>query len=218
MFATTVGAGAGDLPYGIAKLLGGLVLSLGLILVIIGGAELFTGNALIVMAWAARLVSSARLLGNWAIVFVGNFVGGQHGFGGGDVGVAVLAIAETKAALGFGQALALGVVCNALVCLAVWLCFSARSVIRKIAAIIGPVAAFVAGGFEHSIANMYFIPMGLLVKYAAPERFWDAIGRTPRDYPHLTLAEQGDAQAQVTLGWMYQYGTGVPQNDTEAVK
>ncbi len=211
MFATIVVAGAGELPYGIVRLLSGVVFSLGLILVIIGGAELFTGNALIVMAWAARLVSSAQLLRNWAIVLLGNFVGTvctaaivfageQHGFGGGAVGAAALAIAEAKTSYGFGQALALGIVCNALVCLAVWLCFSARSVIGKIAALVGPIAAFVAGGFEHSIANMYFIPMGLFIKYAAPESFWAAIGRSAADYPHLTPAGFGMNLLPVTIG------------------
>jgi formate transporter len=211
MFATTVGAGAGELPYGIVRLLSGVVFSLGLILVIIGGAELFTGNALIVMAWAARLVSGAQLLRNWTIVFLGNFVGAvciaaiifagnQHGFGGGAVGATALAIAEAKSALGFGQALALGIVCNTLVCLAVWLCYSAHSVISKIAALTGPIAAFVAGGFEHSIANMYFIPMGLFIKYTAPESFWTAIGRSAADYPHLTPAGFGANLLPVTIG------------------
>ena len=211
MFATTVVAGAGALPYGIVRLLSGVVFSLGLILVIIGGAELFTGNALIVMAWANRLVSSARLLRNWAIVFLGNFVGAvctaaiifagnQHGFGAGAVGAAALAIAEAKTSLGFTQALALGIVCNTLVCLAVWLCLSARSVISKIAAIVGPIAAFVAGGFEHSIANMYFIPMGLFIKYTAPDSFWATIGKSAADYPHLTPAGFGMNLLPVTIG------------------
>ena len=211
MFATTVGAGAGELPYGIARLLAGLVFSLGLILVIIGGADLFTGNALIVMAWAARRVSSVQLLRNWAIVFLGNFVGAvctagivfagsQHDFCGGAVGAAALAIAEAKTSLGFGQALPLGIVCNTLVCLAVWLCYSARSVISKIATLVGPIAAFVAGGFEHSIANMYFIPMGLFIKYTAPESFWAAIGRDAADYPHLTPAGFAMNLLPVTIG------------------
>ncbi len=211
MFATTVGAGAEALPFGVARLLAGLVFSLGLVLVIIGGAELFTGNAPIVMAWAARLVSSLQLLRNWAIVLLGNFVGAvctaaiiyagdHHGFGGGAVGATALAIADAKCQFGFGQALALGIVCNTLVCLAVWLCYSARSVVSKIVAIVGPISAFVAGGFEHSIANMYFIPMGLFIKYSAPDSFWESIGRSAADYPHLTPAGFGMNLLPVTIG------------------
>lgn len=180
MFATTAAAGtAGVLPYGIVRILTGFVFCLGLILVIVGGAELFTGNNLIVMAWASGKVSSASLLRNWTIVYLGNFVGAiatagivfmsnQYLFGGGSVGLTALGTANAKIQLGFIQAVALGVLCNILVCLAVWLTFSARSTIDKIAAIIFPITAFVAAGFEHSIANMYFIPMGLLIKNFDP--------------------------------------------------
>ena len=180
VFSTTVAAGAsGVVPYGIVRLLAGLVFTVGLVLVIVGGAELFTGNNLIVMAWAGRKVSSRGLLRNWGVVYAGNFVGAigtvvlvfvsrQYTFGGGSVGTTALATAAAKVDYGFVQALALGVLCNALVCLAVWLTFSARSTIDRIAAIILPIAAFVAAGFEHSIANMYFIPIGLFIKAFDP--------------------------------------------------
>ncbi len=180
LFATTVTAGTGAAwPYGVTRLLAGLVFCLGLILVVVGGAELFTGNNLIVMAWASRKVTTGALLRNWIIVYFGNFVGAlgtavlvyvarQYTFGGGAVGSTALSIANTKVQLGFGQAIVLGILCNALVCLAVWLTFSARSTIDKIAAIIFPITAFVAAGFEHSIANMYFIPIGLLIKQFDP--------------------------------------------------
>ncbi|HSO28082.1 MAG TPA: formate/nitrite family transporter [Anaerolineales bacterium] len=179
-FATTVAAGtAATVPYGITRLLTGLVFCLGLILVIVGGAELFTGNNLIVMAWAGGKVSTSALMRNWIIVYIGNFVGSigtavmvllskQYLFGGGAVGTTALAIANGKVGLGFVQAIALGILCNALVCLAVWLSFSARSTMDKIAAIIFPITAFVAAGFEHSVANMYFVPMGLLIKVFDP--------------------------------------------------
>jgi len=198
VFATTVVAGgSGALPYGVVRLLAGIVFSLGLILVLVGGAELFTGNNLIVMAWASRRVSTGLLLRNWLIVYVGNFVGafgtvvlvylgGHHTFGGGAVGAAALATASAKTGLGFVQALALGTLCNALVCLAVWLTLGARSTADKVLAIVPPIAAFVAAGFEHSIANMYFIPAGLLIKAGASEGFWTAIGKTAADYPNLT--------------------------------
>jgi formate transporter len=175
IFATTVMAGGAHTAYGVIRLLGGLAFSLGLILVVVAGAELFTGNNLIVMAWASRRLSTARLLGNWALVYAGNFVGAvataalmlvtkQYTFGHGAVGETALTIASSKTSLGFVQAMALGAFCNALVCLAVWLTYGAHTTADKILAVIPPIAAFVAAGFEHSVANMYFIPMGLFIK------------------------------------------------------
>lgn len=180
VFATTVATGAsGSLPFGVTKLLVGLVFCLGLILVVVGGAELFTGNNLIVMAWASGKVTTRALLRNWLVVYIGNLVGSigtailmyltkQYTFSNGALGATVLSIANSKVHLGFVQAIALGVLCNALVCLAVWLTYSARSTIDKIASIIFPIAAFVAAGFEHSVANMYFIPIGLFIKMFDP--------------------------------------------------
>ncbi|MCB9894280.1 MAG: formate/nitrite transporter family protein [Planctomycetes bacterium] len=210
LFATTVTAGAG-LPFGVSRLLGGVVFSLGLILVIIAGAELFTGNNLIVMAWAAKQVSTKRLLRNWGVVYVGNFVGsiataalvflsGQYGLGGGAVGAKALAIADAKCQLEFLPALFLGVLCNALVCLAVWLSFSARSVTDKVMVIVPPIAAFVAAGFEHSVANMYFISLGLLIKQFAPDTFWSAANTSPEAFGGLTWAGFGRNLLPVTLG------------------
>ena len=188
LFATTVSAGSmsittagGEtiystgLPFGVTRLLTGLVFSLGLILVVVGGAELFTGNNLIVMAWANGKVTAGALLRNWGIVYVGNSVGSvgtaalmfftrQYTFGANSIGIAALKTGVAKCDLTFIQAIALGTLCNALVCMAVWLTFSARSTVDKIAAIIFPITAFVAAGFEHSIANMYFIPYALFIK------------------------------------------------------
>ncbi|MDA0243547.1 MAG: formate transporter FocA [Chloroflexi bacterium] len=197
IFATTVSAGSGALPYGVARLLAGLVFSLGLILVIVGGAELFTGNNLIVMALVEGKVTMRQLLRNWAIVYVGNFVGSigtavmlylsdQYTFGGGSIGLTALNTANHKASLDFVPALMLGILCNALVCMAVWLCMSARTTTDKILSIVPPITAFVAAGFEHSIANMYFIPVGLFIKNGADEAFWGAIGKTAADFPDLT--------------------------------
>ncbi|MDP1715953.1 MAG: formate/nitrite transporter family protein [Anaerolineales bacterium] len=193
IFATTVAAGgmsitAADgvvayttgLPYGVTRLLSGLVFSLGLILVVVGGAELFTGNTLIVMAWSSGKVTGRALLRNWAIVYTGNFIAAiataglmffsrQYTFGSNSVGIAALKIAVGKSDFGFLQAVALGILANALVCLAIWLTYSARTTLDKIASIIFPITAFVAAGFEHSIANMYFIPYALLVKGFDPE-------------------------------------------------
>jgi len=180
IFATTVATGTTDvLPFGVSKLLVGLVFCLGLVIVIVGGAELFTGNNLIVMAWAGRKITTRALLRNWVIVYIGNFVGSiataillffskQYLTGSGLVGKTALSIANSKVSLDFSQAVALGILCNALVCLAVWLTFSARSTIDKISAIMFPITAFVAAGFEHSIANMYFISIGLFIKKFDP--------------------------------------------------
>ena len=198
IFATTVAAGAGgQLTFGITRLLTGLVFCLGLILVVVAGAELFTGNNLIVMAMANRRISTLQVLRNWTIVYVGNFVGSiatvvlifvskQYTFGNGSIGLNALNIANAKCSLDFFQAVALGIMCNSLVCLAVWLCFSARTTTDKILSIIFPITAFVAAGFEHSVANMYFIPIGLLIKLGAPASFWEAIGKTAADYSNLT--------------------------------
>ena len=205
IFATTVSAGgmtvttgSGDvafstgLPYGVTRLLAGLVFSLGLILVVVGGAELFTGNNLIVMAWASGKVTGGALLRNWVIVYFGNFAGAlgtavlmfftrQYTFGTNAVGITALKTGVAKCELTFIQAIALGILCNALVCMAVWLTFSARSTVDKIVAIVFPITAFVAAGFEHSIANMYFIPYALFIKMFDPD-FIKAVGDK---VPHL---------------------------------
>ena len=175
IFATTVSAGGAALPYGVVRLLAGLAFTLGLIIVVVAGSELFTGNNLIVMAFASGRITLPALLRNWIVVYLGNFVGalltaylmflsGQYAFGNGAVGLTALNIGEAKTSLQFTQAIVLGIFCNALVCIAVWMCFSARSTVDKILAIVPPIAAFVAAGFEHSVANMYFIPIGLLIK------------------------------------------------------
>lgn len=210
IFATTVTAGTG-LPYGVVKLLSGLAFSVGLVLVVIAGAELFTGNNLIVMAWASGRVTTSDLLRNWALVFAGNFIGAiataalmfltsQYTSGGGAVGLAALSTAHAKASLAPVPAITLGIMCNALVCLASWMCYSARSNVDKVFTVVPPVAAFVAAGFEHSIANIYFIPMGLFIKAGAPDSFWAAIGKTAADFPALTWGNFVTNLIPVTLG------------------
>lgn len=197
VFMTVVLSGTGDLAWGVARLLGGLVFSLGLILVIVGGAELFTGDSLMIVACASGRISLAALLRAWSLVYAGNiagavgtaalvFLAGQHGFGGGSVGQTALAIASAKAALPTLQLFFLSVLCNVLVCLAVWMSFAGHSIADKVLVIVPPIAAFVAAGFEHSIANMYFLPYALAIKaWAAPE-FWTTLGVTAADYPELT--------------------------------
>jgi len=163
------------LSVGLTKLLGGLAFSLGLILVIIAGAELFTGNNLIMMGFGSGVVTYKQLLKNWGVSYLGNFIGSifivglmyfsnQWMIKDYLLGAKAVLIAADKVNLTFTEAFVRGILCNLLVCLAVWLCFSARTVVGKVSAIIFPITAFVASGFEHSIANMYFIPMGIILK------------------------------------------------------
>ena len=174
MLFTLVMTGA-DPSIGASRWLGGVAFSLGLVLVVIAGAELFTGNNLIVIAWADRRLSTFEIGRNWILVYLGNFIGalglvifgeaaGLEGLAQGRFGETAHHIALAKIALPFGQAFARGVLCNLLVCLAIWMCFSAKTVTGKILCIVFPISAFVALGFEHSIANMYLIPAGLIVQ------------------------------------------------------
>lgn len=171
----TVAVTESGMGLGPTRLLGGIVFSLGLILVVIAGAELFTGNNLIVMACADGRITVSALLRNWLIVFVGNAVGavataamvvasGTLEIGDGAVARTALGIAATKVALPADQAFVRGILCNALVCLAVWLSFAAHTVVGKVAVIVPPIAAFVALGFEHSIANLYFLPLAMMME------------------------------------------------------
>jgi formate/nitrite transporter len=175
---SVVGMG-GVWPYGFMKVIAGLTFSVGLILVVIGGAELFTGNNLMIIAWLNRRISALQILRNWGIVYLGNFLGSVliaflvflsrlHTFSGGELGKTMLSIANAKVNYTFIQALVLGVLCNILVCLAVWLAFSSRTTDGKILAIVFPISAFIAAGFEHSVANMYIIPVALLIKEFDP--------------------------------------------------
>jgi len=210
VFATTALAGTGSAPWGPVRVLAGVVFSVGLILVVVGGAELFTGNSLIVMAWASGRVSTARLLRSWSIVYLGNFagavgtaglvyLGGVHRFGGNAFGATALAIAHAKVQLGFVQAISLGILCNVLVCLAVWLTLSARTTADRVLAIVPPVSAFVAAGFEHSVANMYFVPLGLLIAGLDPE-FAAAVAPTASRSALSWSAFLGHNLLPVTIG------------------
>jgi formate transporter len=171
MFYTITITGS-ELGFGPTRFLGGIAFSLGLILVIIAGAELFTGNNLIIVAWADNKVSSAQVIRNWSVVYLANFIGavatayfvhlsGILNSNLGAVAETAINIVNSKVELNFIQAFSRGLLCNALVCLAVWLCCAAHHVSGKILAIVFPVSAFVALGFEHSVANMYFIPLAM---------------------------------------------------------
>lgn len=215
LFSTLV-LSDGLLGFAVGRVLAGLVFSLGLILVVIAGAELFTGNNLLVMTYVAGRISLRKLLVNFAIVYVANFIGaaglaaivalsGHAGMHGGDVGRTAIAIATSKVALPFDEAFFRGVLCNILVCLAVWLAMAGRSVTDRILAILFPITAFVAAGFEHSVANMYFLPLAM---------FLDAdIGFTDvaRNLVPVTLGNLAGGAGMVGLVYHTVYRRGQPQ-------
>ncbi len=188
-YTVTMTTGKGvAVPFGLHRLAGGVTFSLGLVLVVVGGAELFTGNNLIAMAWASGRVTTQQIMRNWGWVYLGNLVGavgtaalvwlaGIQSMGDGSVGETMVQIARSKISLDPVSAVARGILCNVLVCLAVWLCMGARSVTDKILAVVFPITGFVACGFEHSVANMYFLPMGvaLAAGTSAPLSAVDAI-------------------------------------------
>lgn len=175
-----------DLGFALKRVVGGVVFSLGLLLVVVAGAELFTGNNLLAMAWADRKISSTELLRNWSVVALANFIGaaglaglvwlsGHTQMNEGKIAEQVLQIAQAKCAAPAWRLFWNGVLCNILVCLALWMAMAGRTVTDKMIAIVFPISAFVAAGFEHSIANMYLIPLAMLLKFNAPSDLYDAI-------------------------------------------
>lgn len=189
--------GAVNLPFGIIKLIGGIAFSTGLILIVIAGAELFTGNVLVGMATASRKLPVHKLLYSWFVVYIGNFIGsfitaylvfltGNHMLLDGIVGMNALLIANSKCQLGFMTALTRGIFCNMLVCVAVWLTLSGRSITDKILAIIFPITTFVALGLEHCVANMYFVSVGIFINNSAEDSFWNMIGSHIKDLSALS--------------------------------
>ncbi len=198
IFYTTITTGAGDLPWGLTRFLGGLAFSLGLVLVIITGGELFTSSVLTLVARASGKITWRALFKNWMVVYVGNMLGAlflvsimltakQYMFDGGQVGLNTMHIAQHKLHHDFWQAVALGIMCNVLVCVAVWMTFSGRTLTDKIIVMVLPVAMFVSAGFEHCIANMFQVPMAIGIKNLASPEFWQAIGSTPAEFADLNL-------------------------------
>ncbi|PNH99161.1 formate transporter FocA [Vibrio diazotrophicus] len=200
VFYTVVTTGAHDLPYGVTKLLGGIAFSLGLILVVITGGELFTSTVLTLVAKASGKISWRQLMKNWTVVYLGNLAGSvllvaimlstrQYMEDGGQLGLNAMAISQHKLHHTFIQAFSLGLMCNILVCLAVWMTFSARSLTDKVMVLVLPVAMFVSSGFEHCIANMFQVPMAIGIKNFAPEDFWQMTGANIADYADLNMMD-----------------------------
>lgn len=212
VFFTTSQVGAAELPYGVAKVLGGMVFSTGLALVVLTGAELFTSSTLTLTARASGRITWGQLLSNWVVVYVANFLGAltivalvylgrtwENADGG--WGAVVLSTALHKVHHTFFEAFVLGVLCNLMVCLAVWAAYSGRTTTDKILAVTMPIALFVASGFEHSVANMFMIPLAILIKDNAGADFWAASGLEEAAYSDLTWsAFYVDNLLPVTLG------------------
>jgi formate transporter len=199
VFYITATTGTAGVPFGLAKLVGGICFSLGLMLVVVSGADLFTSTVLIVIAKASGRISWCQLGANWLNVYIGNLIGalffvaliwfsGEHMVANGQWGLNVLQTADHKLHHTFVEAACLGILANLMVCLAVWMSYSGRSLMDKMFAMILPVGMFVASGFEHSIANMFMIPMGIVVKNFATPEFWQAVGATPEQFAHLTVS------------------------------
>ena len=211
MFYTVVMAGAQGTPYGLSKLVGGIAFSTGLMLVVLCGAELFTSSTLLLMGKAAGKLKMRNIVKNWSLVYLGNFIGsilfavlivagGVWQGGNGQVGLSALYIAKAKLGYPFMQALVLGILCNLLVCLTYWMTLSARTAAGKMMACILPVAAFVVAGFEHSVANMYLLPVAYMIKSTAGPEFWQAIGYTAVDFDKINLSYIVMNLVPVTIG------------------
>jgi formate/nitrite transporter len=211
IFSNVALSGSQGVPFGLVRVVAGLVFGVGLSLVLLGGAQIFTGDVLMVMAWASHRLSTLRVARVWCLVWIGNLIGavstallvffaGHHQFGGGLIGLNALQTAASKSALPFDRALLLGILCNVLVCLAVWISLSTRLPAHRVLLTMLPVAAFAAAGFEHVVANMYFISFGLLIKSQAAPEFWQAIHSSPELFGGLTLAGFVRNLAAVTIG------------------
>ncbi len=197
-FYITVMTGAEGIPWGISRLLAGTAFCLGLVLVVIGGADLFTSTVLTVILWARGEIGTARLLRHWSRVFVGNLVGAtalvlllwlarQHLLADGQWGLTLMNVAQHKLHHGFLQAVALGLLCNLMVCLGIWMSYASKEPLVKAALLVLPVAMFVSAGFEHSIANLFVVPMAILVHGSADAGFWASIGAGPEQFADLTI-------------------------------
>ncbi|CDH33160.1 formate transporter FocA [Xenorhabdus bovienii] len=212
VFYITATTGTSSIPYGLAKLTGGICFSLGLMLVVIFGADLFTSTVLTIVSKATGRITWSQMLKNWINVYIGNLIGalffvilmwqsGQYAVANGSWGLNVLQTADHKMHHTFIEALCLGILANLMVCLAVWMSYAGRSLIDKLFALILPVAMFVASGFEHSIANMFLIPFGIIIKNFAPTEFWAKVGATPEQFPQLTVSHFiTDNLIPVTIG------------------
>ncbi|MDG6453965.1 formate transporter FocA [Glaesserella parasuis] len=199
VFYATIQVGAGELPWGVAKLIGGVVFSLGIIMCVVFGAELFTSTTMTIVAKASKRISLAQMFKNWFVVYGGNFIGatfivllvwfsGEIMAANGQWGLTILKTVQHKLHHTWIEAFSLGIFCNLMVCIAVWMAYAGKSLTDKAFIMILPIAMFVASGFEHCVANMFMIPMGVLIHGSASPEFWTAIGVDPSQFADLTMA------------------------------
>ena len=212
LFYITVTTGSADAGWGLSRFAGGLAFSMGLILIVLCGGELFTSSVLTSIAWANKQITFGKMLSTWAKVYFGNFIGamlllaivsaaGLYQMDNGQWGLNALNIAQHKLHHTMVQAFALGILCNLLVCLAIWLTFSSANAMTKAAMTILPVAMFVSSGFEHCVANMFMVPLGIVIQNFAPESFWQMTGATAAQYADLNVMQFVTANLiPVTLG------------------
>ncbi|EIJ71872.1 formate transporter FocA [Pasteurella bettyae] len=198
VFYTTTQTGGGGSPWGLTKLVGGLVFSLGVIMVVVCGCELFTSSTLSIIARVDGKISTYEMLRNWIVVYLGNFVGGLFivaliWFSGqimadnGQWGLTILKTAQHKVEHTWIEAFCLGILCNIMVCIAVWMAYAGKTLTDKAFIMILPIALFVASGFEHCVANMFMIPMGMLIAHAGSPEFWQTIGLNPEQFANLDV-------------------------------
>ncbi len=212
VFYITATTGAAEAPYGFTKLIGGICFSLGLMLVVVCGADLFTSTVLTIVSKATGRITWGQMFRNWFHVYIGNLIGalffvaiiwfaGQYTAANGLWGLNVLQTTSHKLHHTFVEAVALGILANLMVCLAVWMSYSGRSLTDKLVVLVLPVAMFVASGFEHSIANMFMIPLGIMIKEFAPAEYWAQINMSPEQFSHLTVGNFiTDNLIPVTIG------------------
>lgn len=204
VFMVTSQQGMDAWPIGVSQALGGVVFSVGLALVMVSGSDLFTGTTMTSVPWLSKRISTGLMLKHWGISLVGNFLGsaavaallflaGTHSSNESAWGMVVLDSTVTKLSHEWHQAFFLGVLANFAVCLAVWVAMAGKTATDKILGVIGPIALFVAAGFEHSVANMFMLPMGLIVKYGAGEGFWAGEALT-------SAGVDIDSYASITVG------------------
>lgn len=199
VFYTTTQTGSAGAPWGLTKLVGGLVFSLGVIMVVLLGSELFTSSTLTAVARVGGKITTGQMIRNWIAVYFGNFAGGLIivlfiWFGGqtmaaaGQWDLTILSTAQHKIHHTWFEAFNLGILCNIMVCLAVWLSYSGKTVVDKAFIMIMPIGLFVASGFEHCVANMFMIPMGIITAHYSTPEFWQQIGVDAAKYADLNLA------------------------------
>ena len=196
VYYTTTQTGAGDVAWGVSKFLGGTVFSVGVIMCVVFGAELFTSSTLTLVAKASQRITWGQMFKNWLVVYFGNFIGGlvivaliwfagQAMAANGQWGLTILKTAQHKIHHTWLEAFALGILCNIMVCIAVWMAYAGKSLTDKAFIMILPIGLFVASGFEHCVANMFMIPMGILIAQSSSPEFWTAIGVDPMQYADL---------------------------------